>query len=89
VSVKITVHAHPKSSRNRLEMKGDEIHIYTTALPAENQANQSIQEILAKALGVPKTSLSLEKGHTSKAKIFEHPTLTEHEVRSKLGLDPV
>jgi len=61
------IRATPKSSRDRIE-PGEPLRIYVTA-PAENgAANAAVLALLAKALGVAKTRLTLLRGASARDK---------------------
>lgn len=64
------VRATPKASRDRIEVVGDSLRVYVTAPPDKGKANEAIRKLLAKALGVPKTRLTLLRGDTSRDKQF-------------------
>jgi uncharacterized protein (TIGR00251 family) len=80
----IKVRVTPKSSRNAVILEGDLIRIYTTAPPADNEANKSVLELLAKALKTPKSRLEITRGHSSREKTISIPDLTPEEIRSRL-----
>ena len=59
----------PRSSKNMLAgLHNDALKIKLTAPPVNNAANRMSIEFLAKALGVPKSSLEIVSGHTSRNK---------------------
>jgi uncharacterized protein (TIGR00251 family) len=63
------VHVQPRSSRNQLAgLYGDALKVKVTAPPVEGKANQACIEILSKAIGVPRSSLALFSGQTSRLK---------------------
>lgn len=63
------VWVQPKASRKGiLGLHGNALKVQLTAPPVDNQANQQLLEILAKALGVSRTALSLTAGMRSKNK---------------------
>ncbi|WP_136637180.1 DUF167 domain-containing protein [Pseudooceanicola onchidii] len=66
----ITLRVTPRAARNRITREGDEIRVYTTTPPEDGRANAAVARMLAKALGVPKTSLTLIRGQTSRDKTF-------------------
>ncbi|MFN8221320.1 MAG: DUF167 domain-containing protein [Fimbriimonadales bacterium] len=68
-SVDLTVRVTPKSSRNRIEW-GETVKVWVTAPPVDGAANDAVRELLAKALGVPKSQLDLIRGQTSREKTF-------------------
>lgn len=58
----------PNSAKNQIIVSDDMIKIKVTAQPIENKANKAVVEYLSKQLKVPKTSISIVKGETSKDK---------------------
>ena len=68
--VAIAVRVTPKASRNAVERAGDTIRIRVTAPPEDGKANAAVQKLLAKALGVAKSRLTLVRGASSRDKVF-------------------
>ncbi|MCV6823735.1 MULTISPECIES: DUF167 domain-containing protein [Halocynthiibacter] len=66
----ITVRVTPKASRNMVKQEGETLRVYVTTVPENGKANAAVQKLLAKALGVPKSSLTLVRGATSRDKTF-------------------
>ena len=58
----------PNSSKNDLIIEDEFIKVKVTAQPIENKANKALIEILSKRFKVPKTSIEIVKGETSKEK---------------------
>ena len=58
----------PNSSKNDIILEDEFIKIKVTAQPIENKANKALIEFLAKRFKVPKTSIEILKGDTSKEK---------------------
>ena len=58
----------PNSSKNDLIIEDEFIKIKVTAQPIENKANKALVEFLSKRFKVPKTSIEIVKGDTSKEK---------------------
>lgn len=65
-----TVRATPKASRDRIVIEGDDIRVYVTTVPENGKANAAIIKLLSKALGVPKSGITLVRGETSRDKTF-------------------
>ncbi len=63
-----TLRIVPNSSRNELIIEEEFIKVKVTAQPIENKANKALVELLSKTLKVPKTSIQIVKGETSKEK---------------------
>ncbi|MBW2449713.1 MAG: YggU family protein [Deltaproteobacteria bacterium] len=59
----------PRSSKNTLAgLHDDALKVKLTAPPVNNAANRMSLKFLAKALGVPKSSLEIVSGHTNRNK---------------------
>jgi uncharacterized protein len=68
----ITVRAKPRSkTRSIIEVGPWVYEIRTKKPPDKGKANEDIVDILAEHLGVPKTSITLLRGATSKTKMFK------------------
>jgi uncharacterized protein (TIGR00251 family) len=64
--VKVT----PKSSRTRIigRMVDGTLKIAVAAAPEKGRANAALCDFLARELGIPKSAVSVESGHTSSRK---------------------
>ena len=58
----------PNSSKNDLIIEDEFIKVKVSAQPIENKANKALIEFLSKRFKVPKTSIKIVKGDTSKEK---------------------
>ena len=59
----------PRSAKNMIAgLHDDALKVKLTAPPVNNAANLMCIKFLAKALGVPKSSLAIVSGHTSRNK---------------------
>ena len=58
----------PNSSKNDLIIEDEFIKVKVTAQPIENKANKALVEFLSKRFKIPKTSIQIVKGDTSKEK---------------------
>ena len=58
----------PNSSKNDLIIEDEFIRVKVTAQPIENKANKALVEFLSKRFKIPKTSIQIVKGDTSKEK---------------------
>jgi uncharacterized protein (TIGR00251 family) len=66
----ITVRVTPNARDNKVVMDNGVIKIGVTAPPEDGKANAAVTVFLSKALGVPKSSLTLVQGQKSRHKIF-------------------
>ncbi len=58
----------PNASKNEIIKTEDGIKIKITAQPVDGKANKALIEFLSKHFKIPKTSIEIVKGHTSKEK---------------------
>ena len=58
----------PNSSKNDIIIEDEFVKIKVTAQPVENKANKALIEFLSKTFKIPKTSIQILKGDTSKEK---------------------
>ena len=84
--VELQIRVRPKSRRNSVEL-GDagRVTVRVTAAPERGKANAAVVALLAKKLGVPKSSVTLVRGLTSRHKVVKVDGVTEGEVRGRLG----
>lgn len=70
------INVTPKAAKERigkiiLDENGKKwLKVYVTAPAENNQANIKVIEFLSKLLGVPKTSLTIIQGHTTRKKVI-------------------
>ncbi len=65
-SVRVT----PKAARNTVVAEEGQIRVYVTTVPEDGKATQAVIKLLAKALGVAKSRITLVRGATSRDKTF-------------------
>ena len=84
--VKIKVHAKPRASRDAIggEYNGA-LEVSVTAPPAEGKANAAIIKLLAKKLGVSKSSVEIIGGQSSREKWIAADGVTVDDARKELG----
>lgn len=66
----IAVRVTPKASRNRITLEEGQIRVYVTTVPEGGKANAAVQKVLAKAMGIAKSRLTLLRGQTARDKVF-------------------
>lgn len=66
----IAVRVTPRAARARIEVVDGAIRVYVTVVPEDGKANAAVVTLLAKALGIAKSRLSLVRGQTSRNKVF-------------------
>lgn len=58
----------PNASKNEIIKTDEMVKVKVTAQPIENKANKTLIEFLSKNFKVPKSSIEIVKGETSKEK---------------------
>lgn len=79
LKVKVT----PKSSKNQVVM-GDPVRVYVRAAPTDGQANGAVVEVIARALGVPKSKVAITRGQTSRVKLVQIQDMTAEQLTAAL-----
>ena len=70
--MKITVRVIPRAKINRVEVQpSGVVRVHTTTAPTDGKATADVRKMLAEYYNVPKTSIKLVRGATSRDKIFE------------------
>lgn len=70
--MKITVRVIPRAKINLVEVQPDGVvRVHTTTAPTDGKATADVIKMLAEYYNVPKTSIKLVRGATSRDKIFE------------------
>ncbi|SER74067.1 hypothetical protein SAMN04490244_102365 [Tranquillimonas rosea] len=65
----LRLRATPGASRDAIVEEAGQLRVHVTAPPADGKANAAILKMLAKALGVPKSRLSLVRGASGRDKV--------------------
>jgi uncharacterized protein (TIGR00251 family) len=80
------VRAKPRASKSRVVgVKEGALEVAVAAPPVDGQANEEIVATLARALGVPRSSVVISKGASGKNKVIAVRGLTEAELRARLA----
>ena len=84
--VTFAVKVHPRAKKNAITGElGDALKVSLTTPPIEGRANQACIEFLAKLLKVPRSSVTIASGQTSRNKVVRVAGLTAQQVRDRLG----
>ncbi|NTV66546.1 MAG: DUF167 domain-containing protein [Chlorobaculum sp.] len=85
-AVCLSVRVQPRSSKSGVAgMYGEQIKICLKSAPVDNAANKECCELLAKALGVPRSSVSVMNGASSRSKVLKVEGVTQSAVREALA----
>ena len=71
----------PNSKKNEIINEGDFTKIKITAQPIDGKANKALIEFLSKNFKIPKTSIKILKGETSKEKTVLFETKDEEKLQ--------
>ncbi len=66
----IALRATPKAARAGLTRDGDRIRVNVTVAPENGKANDAVRAVLAVAMGVAPSHLTLLRGHSARDKVF-------------------
>lgn len=67
----IAVHAQPGAKKSAVAgLHGEVLKIRIAALPVEGKANEALTAFVARVLGVPRRSVSVAKGESSREKLL-------------------
>jgi uncharacterized protein (TIGR00251 family) len=80
----ITVRVIPRSSKNILAWEQGTLKARLTAPPVDGAANIALISLLAERLSVPRHTISIVRGETSRQKTVEIAGLTLEEVERRL-----
>ena len=72
----------PNSSKNEIVLESEFIKVKITAQPIENKANKALVEFLSKRFKIPKTSIEILKGDTSKEKTILFSTTDKEKIKN-------
>jgi uncharacterized protein (TIGR00251 family) len=85
--VSFGVKVHPRAKKNAITGEvGDALKVALTAPPVDGKANEACIEFFAKLLKVPRASVTIAAGQTSRNKVVRVAGLTAAELRARLGL---
>ncbi len=77
MTTRLDVKVSPKASRNAVTgWMGEVLKISVTAAPERGKANDAVEQLLADALGLPRSAVTVVAGHTSKLKRVQIVGLT-------------
>jgi uncharacterized protein (TIGR00251 family) len=84
--VRLEIKVQPRSSRNQIAGEQDGVlKIKLTAPPVDGEANQALIDYLSDLLGIPKRSVNLIKGETSRNKLVEISGIDKEFLLKKVG----
>jgi uncharacterized protein (TIGR00251 family) len=80
------VRVQPRAKRNAITGElGDALKLALTAPPVEGRANEACIEFFANLLDVPRSSITIASGESSRRKIIRVAGMAAEEVRRGIG----
>jgi len=84
---RLTVKVTPNAGRSEITGFTDGVlQVKVAAPPVRGKANRELVSFLGKTLGVPKSSLLIVKGQTSRNKVIEVEGLSRDDIFARLSL---
>jgi uncharacterized protein len=81
----LDIKVSPKSSRSMVILdQSSTIKVYLNSPPVDGRANEECIRLLAKAIGIPKSHIEIEKGASSRNKRIAITGLSASEVITRL-----
>ncbi len=81
------VRIHPRAKKDAITGElGDALKVSLTAPPIDGKANQACIDFFAKLLMVPRSSVTIASGQTSRAKVIRVVGLSREEVTRRIGM---
>jgi hypothetical protein len=85
--VTFAVKVHPRAKKSAITGKvGEALKLALTAPPVDGKANHACIEFFANLLKVPRSSVTIAAGQTSRNKVVRITGLTAQQVCERLGL---
>ena len=81
-----SVRVHPRAKRNSITgVHGDALKLSLTAPPAEGRANEALIAFLAEVLRVPRASVTIAAGQSSRNKVVRITGLSAAALRARFA----
>jgi uncharacterized protein (TIGR00251 family) len=81
------VKLHPRAKKNAITgIVGEAVKLAVTAPPVDGRANEACIEFFANLFAVPRSSITIASGETSRRKVIRVAGLSADELRRRLEL---
>jgi uncharacterized protein (TIGR00251 family) len=85
-SVTFAIKVHPRARKNAITGEvGDSLKLSLTTPPVDGRANEACIEFFAKLLKVPRSSVTIASGLTSRNKVVRVAGVTAEHIRVRIG----
>ncbi len=80
------VKVHPRARKNEITgTVGDALKLALTAPPVEGKANQAVIDFFAEFFDIPRSSVTIASGETSRNKVIRVSGISAMQVRQRLS----
>jgi uncharacterized protein len=84
--ISFSVKVHPRARKNAITgTVGDALKLALTAPPVEGKANQAVIEFFADLFAIPRSSVTIASGETSRNKIVRIASVSKPAAEQKLA----
>ena len=81
------IKVHPRARKNAITGElGGALELSLTAPPVEGRANEACIEFLANLLKVPRSSITIASGQSSRRKVIRVSGVSADDVQTRLGI---
>jgi uncharacterized protein (TIGR00251 family) len=85
--ISFQIRVHPRAKKNAITGElGDALKVALTAPPADGKANKACIDFFARLLKVPRSSVTIAAGQTSRNKMIRVAGLSAEEVRRRMEI---
>jgi uncharacterized protein len=85
LEARLTVLVRPRSARNEVvATAGATVRVRVTAPPADGAANDAVCALVARSLDVPRSRVTIVRGHGARTKLLRIAGLSPDELRARL-----
>ncbi|MFZ0537875.1 MAG: DUF167 domain-containing protein [Candidatus Sulfotelmatobacter sp.] len=85
-SVTFAVKIHPRARKNAITGElGNALKVSLTSPPVDGRANEECIDFFAKLLKLPRSSVTIASGQTSRTKVIRVVGLSAGELRDRIG----
>jgi uncharacterized protein (TIGR00251 family) len=86
-NISFQIRVHPRSRKNAITGEvGGALKLSLTAPPVDGKANEACIEFFAKLLNLPRSSITIAAGQTSRNKVIRVAGLSAEEIRRRLKI---
>ena len=83
--ITFAVKVHPRARKNAIGVVGDALKLALTAPPVEGKANRAVIEFFADLFAIPRSSVTIASGETSRNKVVRISGLSRTTVEQRLS----